>query len=1356
MAMRSLIVLLFVIFSNNVYGELTYTDISTGIIYEVDVDDGYAGNGTILYAGTCRVVGFDEQYIKSSIIIPEEVTLRVPKYVGSSEETLDCEMKVTGISISSGHTLSSSNVTSFIIPNSVSAIGGLKLVCENLSSLTIPGSVTTISSTTINCVNLSSFTIQEGVTSLSNFTLRNNKLESLEFPESILEYSNVNVTMDNLKKIQFGTSGLANVKVFSKIKISSENCTSLIIPDGIDFLAGTEWTSGYTWSTNNTGYGKVLQLNVPELLSVTIPKSLDNCNGFTDGDIAESAPNGPGYVGFFGLYCPKLETVRFKDEVTTIPAAFGCCLNLKNIVWPNKVDKIEDYAFLGCTGLETLKIPKTIKDIGRGAFMGCSGLKDIYVYWEMPVEDDFYDATKWYHIVYTTFGGLPNTGEKFAKINGVYVPTNDMLNPSTYENATLHLVDDNPYDYRTPQKYKYKKTSPWKYFFKKRWHHSSGNSGSHSYLYILDMSVSASGNGKITYEHWTTLNGSSTASENNPVVGNIKEIRNETQTYKLLADALPVEEEITITPDEGASIVSVAVNGRDVTGDVAADGLLTITGITANTNIVVRFSGAEQPKDDVTLTAKSYSRVYGDPNPTFEYTVTNGSITSGSPKITCVATATSPVGTYDIVIEKGSVSNSTVNLVKGTLTITKASLTVSAGNYTKVEGEENPSFKATYTGFKNGETEAALTKKPTIITTATKTSPAGSYPVTVSGAEAQNYDFTYQNGTLTITAKPQESNTFTSKTVEGVEMTFTILNEQKKICMVGVDNTDKTWLNAVTAIDNNTTGKLTIPEKANGYVVEKVGDYAFYGCKISEIVLPEGLAFIGTFAFANCPIATVTLPSTLTFIGSNSFTKLETIYSHIINPFELSEKAFNYINYQVVGSEGTSYYYTADLYVPLGSKSKYANTPTWNLFQVNGDRIFETGSNPEAKAIQFADGNVKAICVANWDKDYDGELSKDEAAAVKDIGTVFRETQIHMFDELQYFTGLTVIGNNAFRKCQMLTSITLPKSIQKIGENAFTDCRELTALDLPASLTEIGQSAFAGCKFLTVTITQGNKMFMAEDMMLYQKDKYGEQIEMLVWCSPMKEGNVTINNTATKLADNCFYDCGNIISVDIPDNVKILGDAVFVKCSNLENVRIGKGVESIGEGCFNATPKLRQITVYASNPYYAFDGGVLIKRQGNVLVAYPNAKGVQYKVREGIEAIGKWAFYYTNIASVTLPETLSSIEDYAFYDCKNLTEIIINTKMVPEVAAKSFGDVTFEQATLTVPAGMKSQYQTAEVWKNFKNIVEMQDTGINGVGVDDKEFKVYDLKGHTIRSEATSLESLPKGVYIINGRTVVK
>ena len=61
--------------------------------------------------------------------------------------------------------------------------------------------------------------------------------------------------------------------------------------------------------------------------------------------------------------------------------------------------------------------------------------------------------------------------------------------------------------------------------------------------------------------------------------------------------------------------------------------------------------------------------MYGEDNPTFEYDVTSGAITSGTPVITCSATKTSPPGIYDIVISKGTVSNSSVNLVNGTLTV---------------------------------------------------------------------------------------------------------------------------------------------------------------------------------------------------------------------------------------------------------------------------------------------------------------------------------------------------------------------------------------------------------------------------------------------------------------------------------------------------------------------------------------------------------------------------------------------------------------------------------------------------------------------------------------------------------------
>ena len=92
------------------------------------------------------------------------------------------------------------------------------------------------------------------------------------------------------------------------------------------------------------------------------------------------------------------------------------------------------------------------------------------------------------------------------------------------------------------------------------------------------------------------------------------------------------------------------------------------------------------------------------------------------------------------------------------VTIAKAPLKIKAGTYTRKQGEENPEFTLEYEGFKNDETEDVLTKKPTVTTTATKNSPAGDYPVTVSGAVATNYEITYVDGMLTVVKKKGDVN----------------------------------------------------------------------------------------------------------------------------------------------------------------------------------------------------------------------------------------------------------------------------------------------------------------------------------------------------------------------------------------------------------------------------------------------------------------------------------------------------------------------------------------------------------------------------------------------------------------------
>jgi len=154
--------------------------------------------------------------------------------------------------------------------------------------------------------------------------------------------------------------------------------------------------------------------------------------------------------------------------------------------------------------------------------------------------------------------------------------------------------------------------------------------------------------------------------------------------------------------------------------------------------------------DAVIVKAKSYTREYGEANPTFEFT-SEGATLDGVPELTCEATATSPVGTYDIIVKQGTVTNYNVTYVAGTLTITKAPLKASVGNYSREEGQENPEFAISYSGWKNNENESVLLKKPLATTEATKDSPVGEYAITISGGEAQNYEFEYVGGTLTVT-----------------------------------------------------------------------------------------------------------------------------------------------------------------------------------------------------------------------------------------------------------------------------------------------------------------------------------------------------------------------------------------------------------------------------------------------------------------------------------------------------------------------------------------------------------------------------------------------------------------------------
>ncbi len=181
------------------------------------------------------------------------------------------------------------------------------------------------------------------------------------------------------------------------------------------------------------------------------------------------------------------------------------------------------------------------------------------------------------------------------------------------------------------------------------------------------------------------------------------------------------------------------------------------------------------------ITANNQSKVYGAALPTLTVSYAgfvNGDSSSSlstQPTVSTTATSKSAVGSYTITAKGAVDPNYSISYVAGTLSVTPAALTITANNQSKVYGQVNPTLTVSYSGFVNGDSSSSLTTQPTVSTTATTSSPVGTYPITASGAVDPNYTISYVAGTLTINkdASTTSVSASTSSGSFGVAITFT-------------------------------------------------------------------------------------------------------------------------------------------------------------------------------------------------------------------------------------------------------------------------------------------------------------------------------------------------------------------------------------------------------------------------------------------------------------------------------------------------------------------------------------------------------------------------------------------------------
>ena len=430
-----------------------------------------------------------------------------------------------------------------------------------------------------------------------------------------------------------------------------------------------------------------------------------------------------------------------------------------------------------------------------------------------------------------------------------------------------------------------------------------------------------------------------------------------------------------------------------------------------------------------------------------------------------------------------------------------------------------------------------------------------------------------------------------------------------------------------------------------GSSVTDIGNYAFEDCiNLTSLSLPVGITTIGAGTFHNCDsLTSITIPDGVTTIGYYAFENCNNLISVTIpsSVTSIGQDAFYYC------TSLTSVTFSNAL-KSIGSDA-FAGCSSLTNVTIPGS-VTSIGDSAFSNC-----GSLSAIWVDEENQYYSSDangvlFNKEKTTLIQCPGGY---SSSYMIPD-----SITSISNDAFYRCNSLTSVTIPSSVTSIGNYAFTYCNSLSAIwvdeenqsyssdangvlfnktkttliqcpcgysgscMIPDSVTTLGSYAFFTCNNLTsILVDESNQHFSSDaNGVLFNKEK-----TRLIRCPGAYSGSYTIPDGVTSIGSKAFYICDSLTSVTIPDSVTSIGDSAFCFCGSLKSATIGNSVKSINYSAFASCTSLSSVTI-------------------------PNS----------VKSLGSWAFSECDsLTSVTIPDSVTSLDAATFYSCDNLTSVII-------------------------------------------------------------------------------------------------